>query len=79
MTPTPRGQGVDEKPRAVSPRWAWAQLLKRVFALDLERGPQCQSGTLRIIAAVTYRPVIIRVLAPYPVSPPVGRRPPSDC
>ena len=35
---------------------------KRVFALDLERCPRCQSGALRMIAALTSRPVIRRIL-----------------
>jgi hypothetical protein len=42
----------------------WTRLLKRVLALDLERCPRCHSGTLRIIAAITYRPVIRRILCP---------------
>ena len=35
----------------------WARLLKRVFAIDMERCPVCQQGTLRIIAAITERDV----------------------
>jgi hypothetical protein len=37
-------------------------LLKRVFALDLERCPVCLKGTFGIIAAITYRPVIRQIL-----------------
>ena len=52
IIPTPRQQGVDEEETDTgSPRWAWARLLKRVFALDMARCPFCQQGALRIIAA----------------------------
>jgi hypothetical protein len=46
---TPRQQGVAEQetpPEA--PRWGWAQLLQRVFAIDRERCPFCQRGALRL-------------------------------
>lgn len=43
IVPTPRQQGMtDEEPDAGSPRWSWARLLKRVFALDMARCPFCQ-------------------------------------
>ena len=45
-----------------SPRWSWARLLKRVFALDMARCPFCQQGTLRIIAASTQGEVIRQIL-----------------
>jgi hypothetical protein len=41
-----------------SPRWSWARLLKRVFALAMAHGPWCQRGALRIIAAMTQGEVI---------------------
>src|SRR4030095_2127304 len=51
IIPTPRQQGVDEEQtEPASPRWSWARLLKRVFALDMARCPWCQRGSLRIIA-----------------------------
>jgi hypothetical protein len=63
ITPTPRQQGVeDEEPDTGSPRWDWAQLLKRVFALDMARCPFCQRGALRIIAAITQGEVIRTIL-----------------
>lgn len=62
ITPTPRQQGVEPPASPVSSRWGWARLLKRVFAIDLERCPRCQSGTLRIIPAITSGPVIRRLL-----------------
>ena len=42
-------------------RLSWAKLLKRVFALDLEHGPNC-GGELRIIAAILEQPVIEKIL-----------------
>jgi hypothetical protein len=62
ITPTPRQQGIETEASPVASRWAWARLLKRVFSLDLERCPRCPSGRLRIIAAITCRPVIRRIL-----------------
>lgn len=63
ITPTPRQQGKDEPAGGPpSPYWGWARLLKRVFAIDRERGPVCQQGTLRIIAAITEVRVIQKIL-----------------
>ena len=42
-------------------RLSWAKLLKRVFALDLERCPNC-GGELKIIAAILAQPVIETIL-----------------
>src|SRR5439155_6251223 len=63
IIPTPRQQGVDEEETDTgSPRWRWARLLKRVFALDMARCPFCQRGSLRIIAAITQGEVIRTIL-----------------
>jgi Putative transposase/Transposase zinc-binding domain len=63
IVPTPRQQGMaDEEHDTASPRWSWARLLKRVFALDMARCPFCQQGTLRIIAAITQGAVIRKIL-----------------
>ena len=63
IIPTPRQQGVeDEETDTASPRWSWARLLKRVFALDMARCPFCQRGALRIIAAITQGEVIRKIL-----------------
>src|SRR4029450_2733236 len=63
IIPTPRQQGVeDEETDTASPRWSWARLLKRVFALDMARCPCCQRGALRIIAAITQGEVIRKIL-----------------
>jgi hypothetical protein len=44
--PTPRQQGTEESEgHTHSPNWTWARLLKRVFAMDMERCPMCQQGT----------------------------------
>jgi hypothetical protein len=61
--PTPRQQGVEEQEDSTaSPRWSWARLLKRVFAVDMARCPWCQRGVLRIIAAITQGEVIRQIL-----------------
>ena len=64
ITPTPRQQGVNEEEATDpgSPRWNWAQLLKRVFAVDMARCPWCQQGSLRIIATITQGEVIQKIL-----------------
>src|SRR5256712_1207168 len=63
IIPTPRQQGVDEpEASTASPRWSWARLLKRVFALDMARCPFCQQGSLRIIAALMHGEVIRKIL-----------------
>jgi hypothetical protein len=63
IIPTPRQQGVEEpKGGSTAPNWTWARLLKRVFAIDMERCPVCQQGRLRIIAAIMERGVIEKIL-----------------
>ncbi len=42
-------------------RMSWAQLLKRVFAIDLTTCPQC-GGALTILAAIEDPAVIIKIL-----------------
>jgi hypothetical protein len=55
IIPTPRQHGVDEDATDTgSPRWSWARLLKRVFAVDMARCPWCPQGLLRLIAAITH-------------------------
>ena len=62
IIPTPRQHGVDEEETDTgSPRWSWARLLKRVFALAMARCPWCQEGALRIIAAITQGKVIRKI------------------
>jgi Putative transposase/Transposase zinc-binding domain len=63
IIPTPRQQGLEEpEGHRPSPNWTWARLLKRVFAIDMERCPVCHQGRLRIIAAITERSVIRKIL-----------------
>jgi len=42
-------------------RLSWAQLLKRVFAIDITTCPQC-GGTLTILAAIKDPAVIVKIL-----------------
>jgi hypothetical protein len=63
IIPTPRHQGLEEpKGGSTAPNWTWARLLKRVFAIDMERCPVCQQGRMRIIAAIMERSVIQKIL-----------------
>jgi len=63
ITPTPRQQGVEgDEATTESPRWSWARLLKRVFAIAMARCPFCQRGSLRSIAAITQGEVIRKIL-----------------
>jgi hypothetical protein len=71
----------DEEHDTGSPRWSWARLLKRVFALDMACCPFCQQGTLRIIAAITQGAVIRKILQhlklaadPPPIAPARARQ-----
>ena len=57
-------------------RISWAQLLKRVFDIDMQRCPNCGAGELKIIAAILERPVIEKILTHLgldPQPPPRGR------
>lgn len=54
----------------------WARLPKRVVDIDMQHGPNCGAGELRIIAAVLERPVIEKILTHLgldPQPPPRGR------
>ena len=63
ITPTPRQQGVEgDDATTGSPRWSWARLLKRVFALDMATCPLCRQGSLRMIAAITQAEVLRKML-----------------
>jgi hypothetical protein len=63
IIPTPRQQGLDAPEVCpTSPRWSWARLLQRVFALDMARCPFCPRGTLRLIAVITQGEVIRKIL-----------------
>ena len=82
ITPTPRQQGVEgDDATTESPRWSWARLLKRVFALDMATCPFCRQGALRIIAAITQAEVIRKILRhlkraadPPPITPARARQ-----
>src|SRR4029453_15821646 len=54
VIPTPRQQGLEEQEAtSTSPQWSWAQLLQRVFGLEMGTCQFCQRGTLRLIAVIT--------------------------
>jgi hypothetical protein len=75
ITPTPRQPGIEAAARLASSRWGWVGWLKRGFAIDMECGPRAPPGAWRLIAALTRRPVIFRILASPPGSSPAGRCP----
>jgi hypothetical protein len=86
IMPTPRQQGLDgeETPRS-TPYWTWARLLKRVFALEMGTCPWCQRGVLRLIAVITQREVIRKILRhlklavdPPPIASAHARQAPFD-
>ena len=69
ITPTPRQQGIEVQASPASSRFGWARLLKRVFTIDMEQCPRCHQGALRIIAVITYRPIIHRILTHLKLAP----------
>jgi hypothetical protein len=63
----------EEEPESIKQhRLSWAQLLKRVFHVDVETCPKC-GRHMRIVDAVTSRPVIRKILiyVGIPPDPPV--------
>jgi hypothetical protein len=86
ILPTPRQQGLDESEAcSPSPRWSWARLLQRVFALEMARCPRCQQGMLRLMAIITQGEVIRKILHhlqlsvdPPPIAPVRTRQAPFD-
>ena len=77
IIPMLRQQGMDEDDTDTgTPRWSWARLLGHVFNLDMATCPFGHHGSLRIIAAVTQKAVITRLLrhlklaaVPPPIAP----------
>ena len=53
------GETLPPSPRA---RMSWAQLLKRVFQIDITTCPQC-GGPLTILAAIEDPSVIVKILS----------------
>ena len=86
ITPTSRQQGMEgDDATTESPRWSWARLLKRVFALEMGTCPFCQRGVLRIIAVITQGEVIGKILRhlklsadPPPIAPARSRQETCD-
>jgi hypothetical protein len=59
-----------------SHRISWARLLKRVLDLDVQHGPRCGAGPVKIIAAILEREVIGKILTRLgldPQPPPSGK------
>lgn len=64
-------------PPAPSPyRATWAALLSRVYDVDALKCPRCPSGRLRIIAAITEKRTILKILTHLGIDdePPPPRR-----
>ena len=61
-------------------RIGWARLSKRVFDIDMQRGPRCGAGDVKIIAAILERAVIGRILTHLGLDPrPPAIAPPLQC
>ena len=60
--PNPANGDDDLSSASTRSRMSWAQLLKRVFAIDITTCPQC-GGPLTILAAIEDPAVIVKILA----------------
>jgi len=56
------------------PRWRWADLLHRVFAVDVLARPRC-GGRMRILARIDDPRVVRRILAPLGLLSAAGPQP----
>jgi hypothetical protein len=56
-------------PQAASRRWRWAALLRRVFSVDVESCPRCESP-LQLIALITEAMALTRIIAHLGLSTP---------
>ena len=61
LTPAHAGDGTHLPAGSAKGRMHWAQLLKRVFDIDIERCPLC-GGQLKLIAAIEEPAAIARIL-----------------
>ena len=61
LTPAHTGDGAHTPAGSAKGRMRWAQLLKRVFDIDIKRCPHC-GGQLKFIAAIEEPAVIARIL-----------------
>ena len=59
--PAQEGDGAYLSAGSTKGRMRWAQLLKRVFDIDIERCPHC-GGQLKLIAAIEEPAAIVRIL-----------------
>lgn len=85
LLPLPLGDELNDsstKP-ATSARMEWAKLLKRVFDIDLTKCQLCQSGNVKIIAAIMEKQAIDKILTHLgiPTEAPklLPARPPPQC
>jgi hypothetical protein len=60
-TPTTSGETEPNKPKR-NPRMCWAELLARVFQIDMKHCPQCQSENFKPIAAIIEVSVVREIL-----------------
>jgi len=58
----PADDPTDESTPSARSRLKWAQLLKRVFEIDMAACPKC-GGPVSIVAAIVDPPVIAKILA----------------
>ncbi len=75
------GEEKDEEPCRPAHRYLWAELMRRVFGLDVLRCEVCRAKR-RLVSLITERSVIVRILAhlglatdPPPIQP--ARAPPQ--
>jgi len=65
IVPKPPEPGKAKPDRPIAPprpgRMSWADLMKRVFQIDVLQCPECQDGRLRIIAAIS-EPTVVELL-----------------
>ena len=61
LAPACTGDGVHTQDGSATGRMRWAQLLKRVFDIDIAHCPQC-GGQLKLIAAIEEPAAIARIL-----------------
>jgi hypothetical protein len=67
-TPTPEvvsvsGTDENQKIQKKPSRMRWAELLARVFSIDMKHCPSCGSESFRVIAAVIERSAVKKVLS----------------
>jgi hypothetical protein len=79
LTPNPLSDACDDAPRPAKPRhWAWANLMRRAFDLDVLACPRC-GGRLRLLGTIEDPAAIRAILDSLAASAePADRAPPPD-